>query len=186
MRYLVVLCFLLFAWRGGQNESLYFDGYVTLKAETENGVEEMNAKAQYVFKGSDEEASFELTLTVGGDSKNPLIISGLMRKLADENTAAVYSADGKYQIGTGKLRDEDGEAAVEMTFDLLVRGIKVSEVKLEQKVSIGDDGPGVHLSFKLSSLAGDAEASKVYFEGNLPLDLAKSMRCSVSAPADDC
>lgn len=185
MRYLIVLCCLLFAWRGGENESLYFDGYVTLKAETVNGVEETNAKVKYVFKGSDEEASFELTLTVGGDSKNPLIISGLIRKLANENSVGVYSADGKYQIGIGKLKD-DGETT-EMTFDLLVRGIKISEVKLEQKVSVGDDGPGVYLNFKLSALAGDAvETSEVYFEGNLPLDLAKSMRCSVNTPADDC
>lgn len=184
MRYLVVLCCLLFAWRGGGDEVLYFDGYVTLKSDTAGGLKETNAKAQYVFKGA-EDAFFELKLIVDDDPENPLIISGLIRRLEGGDSVAVHSADGKYQIGTGKLKD-DGEAAVEMTFDLLIRGMKVSDVKLEQKVSVGYDDPGVYLNFKLSALAGDVEANAVYFEGNLPLDLTKSMRCSVDAPADDC
>ncbi len=169
MRCGVVLCCLLFAGRA-LADSIYFEGYVAVKGE-----EEKNTKAQYVLRDG---RVFELTLAIKSRGEEPLVISGLMAGLEHESGIAIYSADGKQRIGTGAQKSDDTLA---LDFSLLREGIKVGDVKITQRFD--DDVQGLHLNFKLGLQVGE-----VSFEGNLPLDVDKTMRCSWSddPPAPDC
>ena len=173
MKYLVVLCCLLFAVRA-LADNVYFDGYVTIKG----GGEEENAKVQYVFK-DDRDAFFELTIIPDGEDEDPIVFSGLMKKTESEKFT-IYSADGKQRIGAGTAKGGD---AFTLDFSLLYKGIKVGDVKIDKKFDDDGDVPGVYLNFKLIGVLVDLS-----FESNLPLDMAKTMRCSSWADdqAPDC
>ncbi len=182
LRYGLVLCCLLFAVRAFAADDVYFDGYVGVKGfdgdEGENVVN--NARAQYVVKVGSDEAFFELTLTFDDEPEDPLVFSAIMRKTEEENVIALYSADGEQRIGTGTGADADDVLAATLNFSLLYKGMKVGDVKIDKRFD--DGGFSLYLNFKLT---GTYEGG-LAFESTLPLDMAKTMRCSQRPASEEC